>query len=81
MTPQLMEALASPVYCISTNGARFKHPDRETLDIVTAHHAGPARPIVDFNYRSPFTKHWAKSKDVDARFEADAVVTLDSTGE
>lgn len=76
MTPQLMAALTTPVYCVSTNGKRFKHPDREALAILAEHHTGDAQPVVAFNYLSPFTAPWEDSDDVTARYEDDAVVTL-----
>lgn len=76
MTPQLMGVLASDDYLVSTNGKRFRHPDREAIEIVLAGHVGPAPPVLRFNYRTPFTMPWDGNPGCDARYGHASVLEL-----
>ena len=56
----LLELLDCERYLISTNGATFRHPDRETIArILTYGRVSPQRPLtLVFNYRTPQTTIW-----------------------
>mgnify|MGYP003583054406 CR=1 FL=1 len=55
---EFVEALSSPHYIFSTNGARFKHPSRPAVARVVRH---GAKPNLVFNYKSEFNKFWDDS--------------------
>ncbi|MDQ3897121.1 MAG: hypothetical protein M3326_07740 [Actinomycetota bacterium] len=76
MTPQLMGVLASDDYLISTNGKRFRHPNREAIDLVLAGHVRSKRPVLLFNYRTPYTRPWEHGDGYESRYEAAAVLDL-----
>jgi len=78
MTPQLMEAVAASAYAVSSSGARFRHPDREALDLVVGGHRGAGEPTLLFNYASRFTEVWRDRPGVTARYGEDAVVELET---
>ena len=61
LSRELLELLECDRYLVSTNGAAFQHPSRETIArIVTFGRATPDRPLtLVFNYRSQFTEVWA----------------------
>ena len=48
--------LDCPVYLFSTNGAYFKHPDREAVARVIK--LGGAKPALHFNYRTDSNSCW-----------------------
>jgi hypothetical protein len=78
MTPQLMDAVAASAYAVSSSGARFRHPDREALDLVVGGHRGAGEPTLLFNYASRFTEVWRDRPGVTARYGEDAVVELET---
>ena len=45
-------------YLVSTDGAYFKHPDPEAIQLILGNHQGP-QPELVFNYRTEFTEPWA----------------------
>jgi hypothetical protein len=51
----LIEALVSPYFIFSSNGARFKHPSRAAVARVVRY---GANPNLVFNYRSEFNEIW-----------------------
>jgi hypothetical protein len=53
---QLLERLDCKTYLFSTNGAYFKHPDREAVARVIKW--GGANPRLAFNYRTKFNLVW-----------------------
>ena len=53
---QLLTALECPVYVLSSNGAYFKHPDREAVARVIKW-GGPKAQLV-FNYRTQHNEMW-----------------------
>jgi hypothetical protein len=55
---ELIDLLDCPRYLISTSGARFHHPDRETVARLIKH--GGERPEICFNYRSKDNQVWAR---------------------
>lgn len=56
ITPQFFELVNAQNYLVSSNGDRFKHPDRDAIDAIIL---GSRRtPTLWFNYRSPFTELW-----------------------
>ncbi len=52
----LLEALDCKRYLFSTNGAHFKHPDRQAIARVIKW--GGAEPELTFNYRTRFNEFW-----------------------
>lgn len=61
LSRELLELLECDRYLVSTNGAVFQHPNRETIArIITFGRATPDRPLtLVCNYRSQFTDVWA----------------------
>jgi len=61
LSRELLELLECDRYLISTNGAVFQHPHRETIArIITFGRATSDRPLtLVFNYRSQFTEVWS----------------------
>ncbi len=55
----LLERLRCRHYLVSTSGALFRHPHKRALDLLLAHHAGPARPNLHFNYLTCSTAPWS----------------------
>jgi hypothetical protein len=56
-SPELHERLQARNFLISTSGARFKHPDRETIEGILANE--PTEKVgLWFNYKSPTTILW-----------------------
>jgi beta-lactamase superfamily II metal-dependent hydrolase len=53
---QFLEAIDCPTYLFSTNGAYFKHPDRQAVARVITW--GGAQPRLHFNYRSACNAVW-----------------------
>lgn len=53
---ELINALDCPVYVLSSNGAYFKHPDRQAVARVIKH-GGPKVQLV-FNYRTKHNEMW-----------------------
>jgi len=72
---QLLETLDCKTYLFSTNGAYFKHPDREAVARVIKW--GGANPQLAFNYRSRFNTLW-ESKPL--REEYDYTVSFPKVG-
>jgi hypothetical protein len=54
----LLESLRAPCFLVSTNGAKFNHPDEDALELVVRH-AGRPHPELVFNYESETTRSWA----------------------
>jgi hypothetical protein len=54
---ELLAALECPRYLFSTNGAHFKHPDRQAVARVIKW--GGAGPELTFNYRTKHNEVWA----------------------
>ncbi|MFH0344646.1 MAG: hypothetical protein ACHBNF_21545, partial [Chromatiales bacterium] len=52
----LLEALDCKRYLFSSNGAHFKHPDRQAIARVIKW--GGAEPELTFNYRTKFNEFW-----------------------
>jgi hypothetical protein len=57
---ELLELLECDRYLISTNGAMFRHPDRETIARILAYgRSTRSTPLtLVFNYRTPWTAVW-----------------------
>ena len=55
-TIELLSILDCGHYLVSTNGNIFYHPDRESIARVILH--GGKRPVLHFNYRSPYNELW-----------------------
>ena len=60
ITPELLAAIDCRRFLVSTNGAYFKHPDRECIDLIVAE---VDHPELVFNYRTSFTEPWAEPSD------------------
>jgi hypothetical protein len=57
ITKKLVKRARTNRYLVSSNGAYFKHPDQEALQLILANHQGEAPELV-FNYRTEFTEPW-----------------------
>jgi hypothetical protein len=58
---ELMALIESPRFLFSTNGAIFKHPDREAVQRVIGRNT-QLRPRLYFNYKTQFNEEWAAPK-------------------
>ncbi len=58
ITKKLVRLAQARRYLVSTDGAYFKHPDQEAIQLILANHQGQAPELV-FNYRTEFTEPWA----------------------
>jgi len=74
---ELIDLLDCPRYLISTSGARFHHPDRETVARLIKH--GGERPEICFNYRSKDNQVWAR-EDLQERYGYRALYPADEPG-
>ncbi|WP_255658723.1 ComEC/Rec2 family competence protein [Actinoplanes sp. L3-i22] len=60
VTTELLALIRSPRFLVSTNGAKFKHPDVAAVRrVIDAGRRGPV-PTLFFNYRSSTTRRWDK---------------------
>jgi beta-lactamase superfamily II metal-dependent hydrolase len=66
----LLEQVQCNKYLVSTNGAQFKHPDREAIARVIKH--GGASPTLYFNYNTTFNGVW-ETPTLKEDFDYDAV--------
>ena len=57
ITKKLVKRARTNRYLVSSNGAYFKHPDQEALQLIVKNHQGE-RPELVFNYRTEFTLPW-----------------------
>lgn len=58
ITRKLVRLARSQRYLVSTDGAYFKHPDQEAIQLIVANHEGKGPEFV-FNYRRASTEPWA----------------------
>lgn len=59
LSPDLIDLVDTKRYLFSTNGAKHKHPDRQTIArILTAQKARASNCELVFNYNSEFTSAW-----------------------
>jgi hypothetical protein len=70
VSADLLERVQCGKYLVSTNGAQFKHPDREAIARVIKH--GGTSPTLYFNYDTPFNAVWA-TPTLKEDFEYDAI--------
>ena len=54
---ELAELLHADHWLISSNGDKFRHPDRSAIARMLKFNAGPS--AFHFNYRTDYTKFWA----------------------
>jgi hypothetical protein len=59
LSKKLVRLARARRYLVSTDGAYFKHPDQEALQLIVRNHGGEKVPDLVFNYRSDFTEPWA----------------------
>jgi beta-lactamase superfamily II metal-dependent hydrolase len=53
---ELLKKLECRNYLVSTNGERHEHPDHEAIARIVCY--GGPKPVLHFNYRSPFNELW-----------------------
>ncbi len=58
ISKELLDTIDCSTYLISTNGARFYHPDQEAIAKVIMY--GGRNPKLSFNYLSDFNKMWGE---------------------
>jgi hypothetical protein len=82
VSADLLGMIETPMYLVSSSGARFRHPHKKTIESILQRHDGDRRkPRVVFNYRSRFTDPWGdeqlqKDKRYVAIFPEGASVSL-----
>ena len=77
VSADLLARVACDRYLVSTNGAQFKHPDREAIARVIKH--GGTAPTLYFNYRTPYTEVW-EAETLRQDFGYDAVYPAAGAG-
>lgn len=60
VTDELLALVETERYLVSTNGARYRHPDREALLQVLRHPRRPRSLELVFNHAAPTTASWLK---------------------
>ncbi|SOC50261.1 Metal-dependent hydrolase, beta-lactamase superfamily II [Blastococcus aggregatus] len=60
LTDELLALVETERYLVSTNGARYEHPDRPALLQVLDHPQRPRSLELVFNYAAPTTARWLK---------------------
>lgn len=79
VSPALLDLLDCDTFLVSTNGAKFKHPDPETIELLATRGAQRGvKPTVHFNYRSATTEKYADDARITAVYGDDGhhVVTF-----
>jgi CHAT domain/Metallo-beta-lactamase superfamily len=66
LTKDLLDAIECNRYLVSTDGAKFYHPDREAIARVIRY--GGPNPVLYFNYRTPLNELWA-NEIIQKRFD------------
>jgi beta-lactamase superfamily II metal-dependent hydrolase len=56
--PELIGAVATDRYLLSTSGSKYEHPKAETLARLLVHRPDGEKPQFHFNYQSKFTGRW-----------------------
>lgn len=56
LTPEFMQLVDAEHFLFSSNGDKFKHPDRQAVEAVI--HGARRKPTLWFNYRSGFNERW-----------------------
>jgi beta-lactamase superfamily II metal-dependent hydrolase len=57
----LFQAIDCMQFLVSTNGAKFNHPDSDTIELLgRVYGKGTTKPKIFFNYRCETTKRWAE---------------------
>lgn len=72
----LLNVIDCDTFLVSTNGDSFKHPDIETIDLITKD-AGDRRPTIWFNYESEFTTPYRQRANIDVRYGVDGYAVVD----
>ena len=67
ITAALLDLFDCDTFLVSTNGDKFNHPDRETIDLIASRARG-RRPTIWFNYDGPSTTMYRDRTDIDARY-------------
>lgn len=79
VSPALLDLLDCDTFLVSTSGAKFKHPDPETIELLATRGAQRGvKPTVHFNYRSATTERYADDARITAVYGDDGhhVVTF-----
>lgn len=79
VSPALLDLLDCDTFLVSTSGARFKHPDPETIELIATRGAQRGvKPTVHFNYRAATTETYADDARITAVYGDDGyhVVTF-----
>lgn len=70
MSPGLLKAVDARQYLVSSSGAIFHHPNKETIELIRVHHTR-GKPRFRFNYRSDSTEPYADEQaQEDGGYEA-----------
>jgi hypothetical protein len=77
ISDELISLIESPRFLFSTNGAIFKHPDKEAVERIIARSVCQP-PTLYFNYLSPTTEPW---KDADLQRQLNYRAEFNSNGD
>lgn len=79
ITPELLDLIDCDTFLVSTNGAKFKHPDEETIDLIasSAIERRRQKPTIWFNYRSETTTPYENDPRIVAKYGTDGVATIE----
>jgi beta-lactamase superfamily II metal-dependent hydrolase len=73
---ELVHLIDSRRFLITTNGAQFKHPDKDAIDAIISG-SFSERPTLFFNYRSNYTEPWLRA-DKQTKYNYKAVCDPDA---
>lgn len=76
-SPDLVGAIATSRYLISTSGSRYRHPRAQTLARVLMHRPDGEIPQFYFNYGSEFTKRWSDPEEFGSKYTYEPVFSPD----
>jgi Metallo-beta-lactamase superfamily len=77
ITPALLDLLDCQTFLVSTNGDKFNHPDRETIELIAQRARRGRSPTIWFNYDCPSTEMYRDRADIDARYGDNGYVKVE----
>jgi hypothetical protein len=78
-TRQLLKELATSNYLISSNGARFGHPDSLTIKTIIEQHQRPGKPVLHLNYEQERLTNLATDQRLEVKIAAPSRLEFPTT--
>ncbi|MEM9746969.1 MAG: CHAT domain-containing protein [Actinomycetota bacterium] len=78
ITPELLDLIRCHRFLVSTNGAYFKHPDENCIDLIVR---TTDRPVLVFNYQTDFNRKWASPSSAYDAVHGDGAIAVPAMGE